>query len=479
MKPGIFVLAEPDQFRGQEALDRIFRKRAEYVAELSLLYTTIKERRAELILIGPNYPGVNATLVRKMRMRSPQADIWQLSWSGARDRIDSDTVFDGVINLAEGPSGITKTIDRILEQKELLRSYGIVGLSEKTRLVAETIKRIAPTDISILIIGPSGAGKELVARAVHDYSRRSEARFVAVNCGALAEGVLESELFGHEKGAFTGSVGKREGLFRQADSGTIFLDEIGETKPDMQVRLLRVLEDGVFYPVGGDRPVRADVRVIAATNRDLAEAIADGAFREDLYFRLGVVKINLVPLYDRRQDIIPLLYNFAEKEAVTGFSERAVDLLVRYDWPGNVRQLRNFVARMAALHSGEEVSRGDVEQFIAEQGLGDKRLPVVTGHTGEEAGHELIYHALLQLGNEVRMLRDLITANLPPTHEMDMPANAETEAEMPSGFSIEEMERDMIDRTLRETGGNRKEAARRLKIGERTLYRKLKKYDLN
>lgn len=219
--------------------------------------------------------------------------------------------------------------------------------------------------------------------------------------------------------------------------------------------------------------------MIAATNRDLSEAIRDGVFREDLYFRLGVIKIILPPLLERQQDILPLLCHFASKEGLTGFSDSAIDLLLRYDWPGNVRQLKNFVARMGALHPDGGVSAHDVEQFISEQAIEEKNLPVVTGHTPEEAGHELIYHALLSLGNEIKMLRDLIISNLPSAQDFEETPTRRKESEMVSGKTLQEVERVMIEAVLQETGGNRKAAARKLGIGERTLYRKLKEYDLS
>lgn len=478
MKPVVLVLARPGQLSESSYKKAKIASLGETVEELSHIYTILKERRADLVLIAENFPGINPVTLRKIRMRAPEADIYGLFANNPEN--PGDSPFDGFINLDQGASSVSGKIKRILKQRELLARFGMVGHSEKMKIVAETIDRIAPTDISVLIIGPSGTGKELVARAVHNQSKRSDKRFVAINCGALAEGVLESELFGHEKGAFTGSVGKREGLFKQADGGTIFLDEIGETKPGMQVKLLRVLEDGYFYPVGGDKPLRSNVRVLAATNRDLVEAIGDDTFREDLYFRLGVIKIILPPLRDRRGDIIPLLYHFAEANGLAGFSERAVELLTRYEWPGNVRQLRNFVARMAALNAGEEVSVHEVEKFIAEQGMNRKSLPVVTGHTREEAGQELIYHALLQLGQEVKMLRDLITANLPKDNHNDFrERRTVVEEDDSDARPIREMEQELIEKALEQADGNRKEASRILGIGERTLYRKLKKYDLN
>ncbi len=475
----VIILARKEAASNNPQFDRIFKPIAEYSYELSELYTLLKERAVEIILVVDDYPGFNSGIIRKIRMRAPVTDIWRVALTDRHITVEEELQFDGTIDFREGKEAVAAKIQKIIYQKGLLKKFNLVGRSEKLKAVAETIEKIAPTDISVLIIGPSGSGKELVARAIHENSHRKEKRFVAVNCGALAEGVLESELFGHEKGAFTGSVGKREGLFVQADGGTIFLDEIGETKPDMQVKLLRVLEDGIFNPVGGDKPVRSDVRAIAATNRDLLEAIHEGHFREDLYFRLGVIKINLASLYERREDILPLLCHFSTKEKLKGFSESAIDLLLRYDWPGNVRQLRNFVARMGALHPGGEISKHEVEQFIAEQGMTQKHLPVATGHTPEEAGHELIYRALLSLGSEIRMLRDLITANLPSRQEFEAEGTPQNEGESGSDSTMRKMERDLIESALRDSGGNRKSAARKLGIGERTLYRKLKKYNLS
>jgi DNA-binding NtrC family response regulator len=472
------VLVHPETVKSIQNFDKAFGPIAEYIYEISELYTLLKERSVEIIFIAEDFPGMTAGIIRRIRMRSPLTDIWEINISG-HHRVPIDiSMFDGSINLLDGKEAIGEKVNKILYQKSLLRKFNMVGRSEKIKTVAETIEKIAPTDISVLIIGPSGSGKELVARAIHENSHRAENRFVAVNCGAIAEGVLESELFGHEKGAFTGSVGKREGLFVQAHSGTIFLDEIGETKPDMQVKLLRVLEDGIFYPVGGDKPVHSNIRVIAATNRDLSEAIREGIFREDLYFRLGVIKIVLPSLFDRKEDILPLLCHFANKEKLKGFSEPAMEILSHYDWPGNVRQLRNFTARMGALHPGGEISTHEVEQFIMEQGMTQKHLPVATGHTPEEAGHELIYRALLSLGSEIKMLHDLITANLPTRQ------NFETEPESATGDlaakgTMQKIEKEAIETTLKESDGNRKTAAKRLGIGERTLYRKLKRYKLD
>jgi len=302
--------------------------------------------------------------------------------------------------------------------------------------------------------------------------------FVAVNCGALAEGLLESELFGHEKGAFTGAIGRREGIFKRADGGTVFLDEIGETTSSLQVKLLRALEEGSFYRVGGGELVRTDVRIVAATNRDLTDMIAEGKFREDLYYRLGTIRITLAGLYERQADIMPLLNHFFAEQtgSVQGFSERAMELLVKFGWPGNVRQLRSFVSRVMVSGAKGEISEQRVTQFIEEQGYVERHLPVVTGKSPQDAEFQLIYQALLSLGQEVRLLRNLIIDNLPSAND----AAADNESTgLAAGATIEDVEENLIKQTLGAVGGNRREAAKKLGIGQRTLYRKLKRYGQN
>ncbi len=443
------------------------------VTELSELYQTVKERQIELVLVEESRQDLTGAVALRIRKFAPLAEIWRIVHSHFGPD-EHEKLFDGYLSRDLGDKGMAERINTILSDKALLRQYQMVGRSSSIKAVARVIEKIAPTEVSVLIVGPSGSGKELVARAIHNESMRKGKPYVAINCGALAEGVLESELFGHERGAFTGSVAKREGLFFKAQGGTIFLDEIGETRPDMQVKLLRVLEDGTYYPVGSSEPRRANARVVAATNRDLTEAIAERQFREDLYFRISVVKIVLPPLYQRRQDIQPLLHFFWEKTGVE-YSDAALDLLTRYDWPGNIRQLKNFATRMAALKPGGMVDVKDVERFIAEQNASATHLPVSTGRTVEQAGQELIYRAILSLGTEIKMLRDLITSHLPADAE-PMPG---TEIASVSNATMDEMERRLIEKTLDETSGNRKETATRLGIAERTLYRKLKKYNLS
>ncbi len=445
------------------------------VTELSELYQIIKERRIDVLLVDASRHDLKRPVATKVRRYNGLTEIWLVTREG-RDHDQLENYVDGAIPLGVGAEGIAAKVSGILHGRELLAEYGMIGRSLRVKAVAETIERVAPTEVPILIVGPSGAGKELVARAVHKNSRRHDKPYVDINCGALAEGVLESELFGHEKGAFTGSVSKREGLFYKAEGGTIFLDEIGETTSNMQVKLLRVLEDGTYYPVGSSTARKANVRVVSATNRDLTEAIAERAFREDLYFRIGVVKIVVPPLLDRRGDIQPLLQHFWRSYPGLEYTDAALDLLMKYDWPGNVRQLKNFADRMVALKPEGLVEQSDVERFIDEQHSTLKHLPVSTGRTVEEAGQELIYRAILQLGNEIRLLRDLITSHLPAESTEEEYETSSVAAG--TGQTMEALEKEAIKRTLDDTGGNRKEAARRLGIGERTLYRKLKRYNL-
>lgn len=450
--------------------------RAVHISEPAELLDAVKKTSFNILVFDTVHRRFAESLVSRVYRRAPMGEFWLLT-EGDEHALP-EYMIDAVL-----PHDIQKTEfeDRVaacLGIKALLEDFRMVGKSANLKRAAKMISQVAPTDMSTLIIGPSGSGKELVARAVHGHSPRRNGSFVAVNCGALTETLLESELFGYEKGAFTGAAGRREGIFKRADQGTVFLDEIGETSPALQVKLLRVLEDGSFYRVGGEQPVRADVRLVAATNRDLVEAISEGEFREDLYFRLGGVRINLLGLAERKADIIPLLNHFFVQEtgSVRGLSEKAMDLLINYGWPGNVRQLRNFVNRVIVTAGGGEISEHLVTQFIEEQGYVHRNLPVVTGKKPQEAEFQLIYQALLSLGQEVRILRDLIVTHLPGRAE-----TVETHDLGQSGvpITVEEMEEDLIRRTLVSVGGNRREAARKLGIGERTLYRKLKKYGVN
>lgn len=447
--------------------------RVEAVSEPPALIEKIKHQIFPIIIFDAAAAKFSESIVARVFRRSPSSEFLLLADNGHRTL--PEYVIDAVIPHTVKKSEFESRIKNCLRIRGLLRDYGLVGKSANLKRIAEVIAQVAPTAMSTLIIGPSGSGKEVVARAVHNFSSRKKGPFIALNCGALTESLLESELFGYEKGAFTGATSRREGIFERADGGSVFLDEIGETSQALQVKLLRVLEESAFYRVGGNNLVRTDIRIIAATNRDLTEAISSGSFREDLYFRLGAVRINLAPLSERKSDILPLINYFFEQEtgAVRGISEEAMKRLINYGWPGNVRQLRNFVQRMTVVVGEGEISESLVTQFIEEQGYVHRNLPVATGKVPREAEFQLIYQALLSLGQEVRMLRELILQNLPPRHDVEEVHEYDHHSSMPS---MEEMEEDLIKKTLAAVGGNRREAARRLGIGERTLYRKLKRY---
>ena len=309
---------------------------------------------------------------------------------------------------------------------------GIIGNSEIMRRNFGILQRVSPTDAIVLITGDSGTGKELIAKAIHNNSRRKNAPFLAVNCAALAEGVLESELFGHEKGAFTGAIRSRQGVFEAADGGTLFLDEAGEMPLSTQVKLLRVLEEWEICRVGSNKPIRVDVRLVAATNKNLEELVRAGRFREDLYFRLNVVTIDLPPLQRRQADIPLLIEAFiaelseARGKRIDGISPAAQKVLMAYPWPGNVRELRNCIENMVTLAPS---SRLDVDDI-------PPRVVTAVGSTSSSSD----------------------------THEPPP--------------SLDELEREAIAGALAYTQGNREQAAKILGIGERTLYRKIKSYGL-
>lgn len=424
-----------------------------------------------------------------IRSLRPLADLWRLNATeeeppGPGEKFREQVRIDHFTK--QSRQALKERLERRLHQKDLLSEMKIISCSARMGVIAETIERVAATDVSVLVVGPSGSGKELLARAIHEQSPRKDSPFVALNSGAIPEGLIESELFGHEKGSFTGSISKRQGYFSQADGGTIFLDEIGEMKPDMQVKLLRALEEGVFYPLGSERPLQVNVRAIAATNRDLDEAMAVGAFREDLYFRLAGVRIVAPSLAERKEDIVPLLAEFSREGGISGYTSEAIEALESYHWPGNVRQLKNFVARMGAMVGDQEVALDDARRYIDEQGFATHSLPVISARPVDAISPELLYQALISLGSEVKALRELVTESLKKTTD-DRSAQAAfrgrvfsfDEESDKASESIEIMEARLMAETLRLTGGNRRKAADRLGIGERTLYRKLKKYHLS
>ncbi len=310
----------------------------------------------------------------------------------------------------------------------------IIGRSAKMKEIFETLSLVAPTDATVLILGESGTGKELVANSIHQNSKRASQPFIKVSCAALPEPLLESELFGHEKGAFTGAIARREGRFQLAHRGTLFLDEVGEMSPTTQTKLLRVLQEKEFEPLGSPRTLKVDVRVIAATNKNLEREVKEGRFREDLFYRLNVVPVSLPPLRERKEDIPALaahffaLYRDKNKKELRELSGKTLDLLTRYDWPGNIRELENCIERAVIMAKGEVIAPADLPPGIQAMSSGDKEL---------------------------------------------------AELALPSGVSLQEVEKALILKTLEDTGGNRTRAAEILGINRRTLQIKLKEYGIS
>ncbi len=420
---------------------------------------------------------------------------------------------------------------RALERMRLRNVTGIVGQTDAMRQVLERVVQIAPVGSTVLVTGESGTGKELVSRGLHALSPRRHKPFIAVNVAALSETLLESELFGHEKGAFTGAIDARKGLFELADGGTIFLDEIGEMPVATQTKLLRVLEQREFHRVGGEQPIKVDVRIVAATNQELRQLVAIGEFRRDLYFRLNVLNIELPPLRERRADIPLLVENYVRDVSdrndrpFPGISPEAMEILIEYSWPGNVRELRNLVESMVVLAPGRVIRPEDIPDEVRSGGRA--LLPVAPVRSGTDPDNgqgtalrpelEFVFRTLVDLRLDVDDLRrdfdayraaeeayplvpGEIVSHVDPTDPqrssggprgIEIPAytpNAEVSIAPPEeeervvvfrpGMTIDEMEREAIAAALAQVSGNRRKAAELLGIGERTLYRKISKYDL-
>ena len=405
--------------------------------------------------------------------------------------------------------------------QQVMQRFGIVGRNPSFLRAIETAVQVAPTDLSVLVTGESGVGKEFFPKIIHAYSLRKHQGYVAVNCGAIPEGTIDSELFGHRKGSFTGAISDRKGYFEEADGGTIFLDEVGELPLATQARLLRVLESGEFIPVGASKPQKTDVRVVAATNVNIQEAVARGRFREDLYYRLNTVPIVVPPLRKRQEDIVLLFKLFAslssEKNQIPMLqtTPEAEELLLRYPWPGNIRELRNLTDRISILEYDRHLTADDLRGYLPEttQELTTSLVPVV-GRQSEERSfaneREILYQVLFDMKRDITALKQtvaslrqeahyepihttLVPTELSPLHteaeEVTEPA-VETHAEataqpqpaaeelLPSKpMTIEEAERILIMRALERHGGNKTEAAEELAISPRTLYRKLQSYE--
>jgi len=374
----------------------------------------------------------------------------------------------------------------------VLDRLNLIGQSSLYQQLLESVQQIASTNITVLITGESGSGKDVIARAIHELSPRKDNLLFTVNCGAIPEGILESELFGHEKGSFTGASDMRKGYFELSDKGTLFLDEIGEMPLGTQVKLLRVLEDKTFMRVGGSHPIKVDVRVLAATNRNLEIAVQQGEFRKDLFFRLNAIKIDIPPLRKRVEDIRPLAVHFAREVCrendikFRGFSEDAFLFLESHNWPGNIRELKNLVERIIILEKGQRIQKSMLEVHIQQQIPTDKNLPMIVNKTAEQAERELIYRSLLDIRWLVEDLRNIILGrpSVPVNdHHTRMPFEKEIENKVnpvheSQPLTLKEIEKIEIEKALEKYRGNKRRVARVLGIGERTLYRKIKEYGL-
>lgn len=394
---------------------------------------------------------------------------------------------------------------------------GIIGNAPALTKAVGRALRVAPIDLSVLVTGESGAGKEFFPAIIHQYSPRKHAKYIAVNCGAIPEGTIDSELFGHEKGAFTGAVTSRKGYFEEANGGTIFLDEVAELPLTTQARLLRVLETGEFLKVGSSEVQKTDIRVVAATNVDMARAVAEGRFREDLFYRLATVQISVPPLRDRGHDILLLARKFASdfseknRTPLTTFSEAARDRLLAYRWPGNVRQLKNVVEQMALFEAGEEVTDQILAEYLPEGAstlmpVLHQPTPLPVAPSRGDSDHtyarerEMLFSLIFKMRKEIEQLRadvdklqgEDVRAEAKPTSLMKIhppiidtpPEIIDTSAEeMPTSSTpaspwADLPEKERISLSLERNSGRRKDAARELNISERTLYRKIKEYGL-
>lgn len=380
-------------------------------------------------------------------------------------------------------SDIVDDFQKVRKDREVLRSCGIVGRSRELSRAADVVKKIASSDISVMITGPSGAGKEVIARAIHSNSDRADKPFIAVNVAAMAPGIIESELFGHEKGSFTGASSRRIGAFERASGGVLFLDEIGEIPTGIQAKLLRVLDQKEFTRVGGNENIKADFRLLGATNRNLQDEIDAGRFREDLYFRINVVSIDIPPISERIADIAPLTYYFLNRRKKElkadnlSIEPGALRQFHRYNWPGNVRELKNVIDSFSVISSTGKIRSSDFENYVQSKKPKSELLPVVTGRTSESAEHQIMLQAILSLTSEVSSLRHMIETELERLRFAET-SIADTDGARPDSVRMDDAERELIIKALSETGGNRKKAASLLGIGERTLYRKLDKYGL-
>lgn len=409
-----------------------------------------------------------------------------------------------------------------IELQHIKQRYNVVGNCDALNRALDIALQVAPTDLSVLIVGESGVGKEIIPRIIHDNSPRRREKYFAINCGSIPEGTIDSELFGHEKGSFTGAIGESDGYFGIANKGTIFLDEVGELPLATQAKLLRVLETGEYIRVGGQDIRKTDVRIVAATNVNIRKAVSEGKFREDLFYRLNTIPIQMPPLRDRGEDILLLFRLFAMQMAekyhlpkIT-LSEDAKKILLHYKWPGNVRQLKNITEQMSVLSEQREITAEMLTNFIPRDS--DTTQLAIIGKDGEhnyESERDILYQILYELrGNVSDLRRDLNNVRkqleetralngaqgfepLPEEHHNTMPiprkhtlsetspsnglvefADAEEISE-PEILNLSDVGRQMVEKALERNNGNRKKAAQELGISDRTLYRRIKQYGLD
>lgn len=406
-------------------------------------------------------------------------------------------------------------------QKIKLR-YNIVGNSDELNHALDVALQVAPTDLSVLVIGESGVGKEIIPKVIHDNSPRRKGKYFAINCGSIPEGTIDSELFGHEKGSFTGAIGESEGYFGIANKGTIFLDEVGELPIATQARLLRVLETGEYIRVGGQEVRKTDVRIVAATNVNMRKAVSEGRFREDLYYRLNTIPIMMPPLRERGNDIILLFRLFAMQMAEKynlpkiSLTEDAKSILLKYKWPGNVRQLKNITEQMSVLSEEREIDAQTLLRFIPQDEESTQLATITTNQGGThsyENERELLYKILYELrGNVSDLRRDMSSLRkqldearqlngasgfattqplshiqqasypAPITHSNDnRPITEDAEVEEiheAETLNLNDLGKQMVEKALERNNGNRKKAAKELGISDRTLYRRIKSYKL-
>lgn len=406
-----------------------------------------------------------------------------------------------------------------MDIQAIKQRFGIIGNSPGLNRAIEVAFRVAPTDLSVLINGESGTGKEVFPQIIHQFSARKHGSYIAVNCGAIPEGTIDSELFGHQKGAFTGAHESRNGYFEVADKGTIFLDEVSELPLSTQVRLLRVLETGEFIKVGSSKVLKTNVRIIAATNMDILKLLDQGKFREDLYYRLNTVPVYMPPLRDRKEDIFILFrkfsMDFAERYRMPEIvlDEDARQMLIQYDWPGNIRQLKNITEQISIIEKRRDIDAVLLRKYLPDF-MGD-RLPALINNSSSDKSfaseREILYKILFDMKNDMNDLKKLVhevieqgpfdidiednnlidklqsetrsrqdpgNSKLPDIKRPDSSHIEDTEEIFEESLSLQDKEFELIRKALDKYGGKRKLAARELGISERTLYRKIKQYDI-